>query len=181
MERQKVGYLNFLSRKLCIKYRGEIMISKTTKLKVAILILMVIGLCSGCNGNQKQIADTNKDFNDSLVKVSNPISQSVANQVKENISTEEEISDVKAVNSDKELLVAIKVKQFDRFQLKKIEKNLKSDLEKMHPDYKVLVSSDQKMYFELDKLEQKLLKNNLSMKKLEKDIKKIKSLMKEQS
>ena len=157
------------------------MISKITKLKVGLLILMVIGLCSGCNGNQNQLGDDNEDLNISQVNISKPISQSVANQAKENIITEEEISDVKAVNTDKELLVAIKVKQFDRFQLKKIEKKVKSDLEKMYPDYKILVSTDQKMYFELDKLEQKLQKDNTSMKKLEKDIKKIKSLMKEQS
>ncbi|MFB5089340.1 YhcN/YlaJ family sporulation lipoprotein [Psychrobacillus sp. PGGUH221] len=157
------------------------MISTIKKLKVGLLILMVIGLCSGCNGNQDQFADANEDLKVSEVNISKPISQSVANQAKENTITEEEISNVKAVNTDKELLVAIKVKQFDRFQLKKIEKNVKTDLEKMYPDYKILVSTDQKMYFEIDKLEQKLQKNNLSMKKLEKDIKKIKSLMKEQS
>ncbi|MFX3675235.1 MAG: YhcN/YlaJ family sporulation lipoprotein [Paenisporosarcina sp.] len=159
------------------------MISKLKKLKVGILILTVIGLCFGCNGNQDQneLTDANEDLNVSQVKISKPISQSVANQAKENVSKGEEISDVKAVNTDKELLVSLKVDQFNRFQLKKIEKNIKSDLEKKYPDYKILVSTDQKMYFELDKLEQKLKKNNLSMKKLKKDIKKIKSLMKEQS
>lgn len=153
------------------------MISKIKNVEIALLILMVIGLCTGCNGNQDQ--DANEDLN--VSQVSKPISQSVANRATENVSMEEEISDVMAVNSDKELLVAIKVKQFDRFQLKKIEKNIKSDLEKRYPDYSILVSADQKMYFELVKLDEKLQKNTLGMKNLEKDIKKIKSLMKEQS
>lgn len=153
------------------------MISKIKNVKVALLILIVIGLCTGCNGNQDQ--DANGDLN--VSQVGKPISQSVANQVTENVSMEEEISDVLAVNSDKELLVAIKVKQFDRFHLKKIEKNIKSDLKKQYPDYSILVSADQKMYFELVKLDEKLQKNTLKMKNLEKDIKKIKSLMKEQS
>jgi hypothetical protein len=153
------------------------MISQIKNVKVALLILMVIGLCIGCSGNQNQDADV--DLN--VSQVSKPISQTVANQATENVSMEEEISDVMAVNSDKELLVAIKVKQFDRFHLKKIEKNIKSDLEKRYPDYSILVSADQKMYFELVKLDEKLQKNTLSMKNLEKDIKKIKSLMKEQS
>ncbi|MEK4485099.1 YhcN/YlaJ family sporulation lipoprotein [Psychrobacillus sp. FSL H8-0484] len=157
------------------------MISKIKNLKVALLILMVIGLCTGCNGNQDQDTDANEDLNVSQVKISKPISQSVANQATENVSIEDEISDVMAVNTDKELLVAIKVKQFDRFQLKKVEKNIKSNLEKLYPDYTILVSADQKMYFELVKLQGKLQKNTLSMKDLEKDIKKIKSLMKEQS
>ena len=126
-----------------------------------------------------RIKDANGDLN--VSQVGKPISQSVANQVTENVSMEEEISDVLAVNSDKELLVAIKVKQFDRFHLKKIEKNIKSDLKKQYPDYSILVSADQKMYFELVKLDEKLQKNTLKMKNLEKDIKKIKSLMKEQS
>ena len=152
---------------------------KRKQWKVYPLILMVIGLCFGCNDNTFSI--DNKDSNISQVKISKPFSQTVANQAKENTILEEEISDVKAVNTDKELLVAIKVKQFDRFQLKKIEKNIKSDLEKMYPDHKILVSSDQKMYFELDKLERKLQKEKTDMKKFEKDIKKIKSLMKEQS
>ncbi|CAK6481373.1 YhcN/YlaJ family sporulation lipoprotein [Peribacillus castrilensis] len=154
---------------------------KTNKFIIFLLLLIVIGLGSGCNGKQNQLGDDNEDLSISQVHTSKPINQSVANQAKEKVIMEEEISDVKAVNTDKELLVAIKVDQFDRFRLKKIKKNVKSDLEKMYPDYKILVSTDQKMYFELDQLEQKLQKGNTNMKKLEKDFNKIKSLMKEQS
>jgi Sporulation lipoprotein YhcN/YlaJ (Spore_YhcN_YlaJ) len=153
------------------------MLSKIKNVKIGLLILMVIGLCTGCNGNHDQ--DTNEDLNDS--QVSKPISQSVANQATKNVSLEEEISNVMAVNTDKDLLVAIKVKQFDRFQLKKIEKNIKSELEKRYPNYSILVSADQKMYFELVKLDEKLQKNTMSMKNLKKDTKRIKSLMKEQT
>ncbi|MFJ8234159.1 YhcN/YlaJ family sporulation lipoprotein [Ureibacillus sp. NPDC094379] len=153
------------------------MLSKKKNVKIGLLILMIIGLCTGCNGNRGQ--DTNENLNDS--QVSKPISQSVANQVIENVSLEEEISNVMAVNTDKDILVAIKVKQFDRFQLKKIEKNIKSELEKNYPNYSILVSADQKMYFELVKLDEKLRKNTMSMKDLKKDTKKIKSLIKEQS
>ena len=70
----------------------------------------------------------------SQVHTSKPINQSVANHAKEKMITKEEISDVKAVNTDKELLVAIKVENFNRFRLKKIEKTVKSDLEKMYPE-----------------------------------------------
>ena len=152
-----------------------------TKLKIFLLLLTVIGLGSGCNENQNQLGDNNKDLSISQVHTSKPINQSVANQAKEKIITKEEISDVKAVNTDKELLVAIKVDQFDRFRLKKIEKKVKSDLEKAYPDHKILVSTDSKMYLELDQLEQKLQKDNTNMKNLKKDFNKIKSLMKEQT
>jgi uncharacterized protein (DUF342 family) len=54
-------------------------------------------------------------------------------------------------------------------------------LEKAYPDHKILVSTDSKMYLELDRLEQKLQKDNTNMKNLKKDFNKIKSLMKEQT
>jgi hypothetical protein len=162
------------------KHRGDFM---KYKINTYLLVGMVIILASGCTGNQNQLGDDNEGLSISQVHTSKPISQSVANQAKVNVitETEEEISDVKAVNTDKELLVAIKVGQFDRFQLKKIEKEVKTDLEKMYPDHKVLVSTDQKMYIELEQLEQKLQKNKTNMKTLKKDFSKIKTLMKEQT
>ncbi|MFS0767162.1 YhcN/YlaJ family sporulation lipoprotein [Peribacillus sp. 1P06PB] len=133
---------------------------KTNKLIIFLLLLTVIGLGSGCNRNQNQSGEDHEDLNISQVHTSNPINQSVANQAKKKVITEEDISDVKAVNTDKELLIAIKVENFERFRLKKIEKNVKSDLEKDYPDHKVLVSTDSKMYLELDQLEQKIQKDN---------------------
>ncbi|MDM5332983.1 YhcN/YlaJ family sporulation lipoprotein [Ureibacillus composti] len=153
------------------------MFSKIKIVKTGLLLVIAIGLCTGCNGNHDP--HSNKDLNNS--QVSKPISQSVANQVTENIILEDEISKVMAVNTDKDILIAIKVKQFDRFRLKKIENKIKSDMEKQYPDYSILVSADQKMYFELVKLDEKLQKNTMSMKNLQKDTKKIKSLMKEES
>ncbi|CAN7647616.1 MULTISPECIES: YhcN/YlaJ family sporulation lipoprotein [Bacillaceae] len=144
-----------------------------------LLLLTVIGLGSGCN--QKQSGEDHEDLSISQVHTSKPIDQSVANQAKKKVIKEEDISNVKAVNTDKELLIAIKVENFERFRLKKIEKNVKSDLEKDYPDHKILVSTDSKMYLELDQLEQKIQKDNTNRKELEKDFNKIKSLMKEET
>jgi hypothetical protein len=58
-----------------------------TKLKIFLLLLIVIGLGSGCNENQNQLGDSNNDLSISQVHTSNPINQSVANQVKEEISS----------------------------------------------------------------------------------------------
>jgi Sporulation lipoprotein YhcN/YlaJ (Spore_YhcN_YlaJ) len=152
-----------------------------TKLKILLLLLTVIGLGSGCNENQNQLGDNNKDLSISQVHTSRPIDQSVANHAKEKMITKDEISDVKAVNTDKELLAAIKVENFNRFRLKKIEKAIKSDLEKMYPNHKVVVSADKKMFWELEKIEQRLQKNNTNKKSLKKDLKKLESLLKEQT
>jgi Sporulation lipoprotein YhcN/YlaJ (Spore_YhcN_YlaJ) len=154
-----------------------------TKLKFFILLLTIIGLGSGCNENQNQSGDNdnNKDLSISQVHTSKPIDQSVANHAKEKMITKDEITDVRSVNTDKELLAAIKVENFNRFRLKKIEKAVKSDLEKMYPNHKVVVSADKKMFWELEKIEQRLQKNNTNKKSLKKDLKKLESLLKEQT
>ncbi|MEM5593103.1 hypothetical protein AAHH67_17300 [Niallia circulans] len=99
---------------------------------------MVIGFASGCNGNQNEFTQGNSTFGISQVHTSKPIDQSVANHAKEKIIAKEDITDVKAVNTDKELMAAIKVENFDRFRLKSIEKSVKSDLEKSIPTIKFL-------------------------------------------
>lgn len=152
------------------------MIYHIRKSKFILLLLLIIGFCYGCTENNGYV-----EPNASPGKVTKPISQTVTNQIIETVSKKEEITDVKAVHSDKDLLVAIKLRHFDRFQLNKIEKNIKVELKKLHPNYSILVSADQKLYFELDKLEEKIQKNTISMEKLEKEIKEIKNLMKEQS
>jgi Sporulation lipoprotein YhcN/YlaJ (Spore_YhcN_YlaJ) len=155
--------------------------NKIKTLNICLIIAAAMGFGSGCNGNLNQKASENSDMNIEYVHTSRPIDQTVANQSKEKAVKEKEISSVKAVNTDKELLLAVKVHQFDRFRLKSIKKKLKLDLEKMHPEYKIFVSTDQKIYLELEQLEQKLQKDHTQMKSLKKDFDKIKSLMKEKA
>jgi ABC-type phosphate transport system auxiliary subunit len=155
--------------------------NKIKTLNICLIIVAAMGVGSGCNGNLNQQVSENDDMNIEYVHTSSPIDQTVANQSKEKVAKEEEISSVKAVNTDKELLLAVKVHQFDRFRLKSIKKKLKSDLEKMHSEYEIFVSTDQKIYLELEQLEQKLQKDHTQMKSLKKDFDKIKSLMKEKA
>lgn len=164
-----------------VKHGGDFMKDKITKLTTFLLILIIIGFGTGCNGNQNQLGEKHNDLGISQVHTKKPIDQSVANHAKEKMITKDEISDVKAVNTDKELLAAIKVENFNRFRLKKIEKAIKSDLEKMYPNYKVVVSADKKMFWELEKIEQRLQKNNTNKKSLKRDLKKLESLIKEQT
>ncbi|MGM7722119.1 YhcN/YlaJ family sporulation lipoprotein [Metabacillus sp. Hm71] len=115
----------------------------------------------------------------SITIISKSIDQSIANQAKEKVIKEEEISDVKAVNTDKELLIAVEVNHMDRFRLKEIEKNLNQKTEKQFPNHEVTISIDSKIFLEIEKLENKMKKNNLGKKKLEKVLKRIKSLSEE--
>jgi hypothetical protein len=148
---------------------------------IGLFIMVIIGLGSGCAGNQNQFTNNNDDAKIVKVSTKKSIDQSVANQAKEIVIKEKEISGVKAVNTDHELLLAVKVDQFDRFRLKSIEKKVKSDLEKAFPDHKIIISTDSKMYLELEQLEQKLQKDKTEKKTLKKEFDKIKSLMKEKA
>jgi hypothetical protein len=137
---------------------------------------------TGCSANSSQ-TDINKDrdLNISKVHTSNPIDQTAANQAKDKLMNQDEVADVKAVNSNKELLVAIKVENFDRLHLKKIEKKSQTELEDMFPEYKILVSTDQKMFIELEQLEQELEKDHTKMDSLNRDFKRIKALLNEKT
>lgn len=154
---------------------------KITKMKISFLLLTAIGLCSGCAGNQKQFTNNNDDANVVKVHTKKPVDQSIANEAKEKVMKREEISSAKAVNTDKEILLAVKVDNFDRFRLKEIEKKVKSDLKEEYTDYKILVSTDSKMYMELEQLEHKLQEDKLKWEALKKEFDKIKNLMKEKT
>ncbi|WP_428912306.1 YhcN/YlaJ family sporulation lipoprotein [Niallia sp. Krafla_26] len=154
--------------------------NKILKWPTFLLFLIIMSLGTGCTDNQKQIGE-NQNSNISKVHTNKASDQSVANHAKEKIITKEEISNVKAVNVDKELVVAIKVENFNRFRLKNIEKSVKSDLEKKYPDHHVFVSADKKMFWELEKIEQRLQKDNPKKKNVKKDLDKLKNLMKEQT
>ncbi|WP_026562852.1 YhcN/YlaJ family sporulation lipoprotein [Bacillus sp. J37] len=155
--------------------------NKVKIVNIGLFLIVIIGLGSGCTGNQNQFATNNDDAEIVKVHTSKPIDQSVSNEAKEKVIKEKEVSGVKAVNTDKELLLAVKVDQFDRFRLKNIEKKVKSDLEKAYPNHKIIVSTDSKMYLELEQLEQKLQKDKTEKKTLKKEFDKIKSLMKEKA
>ncbi|OAS89523.1 MULTISPECIES: YhcN/YlaJ family sporulation lipoprotein [Metabacillus] len=148
---------------------------------IGLFIVVIIGLSSGCAVNQNQFTNNNDDAKIVKVSTSKQIDQSVANHAKEIVIKEKEISGVKAVNTDQELLLAVKVDHFDRFRLKSIEKKVKLDLEKAYPDHKIIISTDSKMYLELEQLEQKLQKNKTEKKTLKKEFNKIKSLMNEKA
>lgn len=109
------------------------------------------------------------------------IDQQASNQAKDILSKDEDITTVKAVNTDKLLLIAVEIEHNKRFNLDKIEKQLSKQMKKKFPDMKVEFSTDQKMIFELDELESNLQANKVSNKALKQKIQHLVSLMKEQT
>jgi hypothetical protein len=71
------------------------------------------------------------------------------------------IYDAIAIETDNELLIAVKVRQMHRFHLKAIEKELDKALKRNFNKYTVHVSTDKKIYWEIEKLIKKSDKSSL--------------------
>lgn len=147
--------------------------------RCGVYLLVILGLLAGCKENM----DSVKSQSTSITKISSKKStnQTVANHAEELLIKRDDVTGVRGVNTDKDLLIAIKVPQMDRLQLSTIEKNVKEELTKEYPDHKIQVSTDQKIFLELDKLEKKLEKGKTGEKELKKELDNIKSLMKEEA
>ncbi len=140
-------------------------------------------LLSACAEEQSmEPGQTNNDFADTT-KISNEsiFSQEPSNQAKDKLSNHDEISAVKAVNTDKNIVIAIEVDHHERFTLSQIEKKYKKEMEDKFKDKKVEFSTDKKIVLELEKLEQDIKDNTITKKELEKELKKIVKLSKEQT
>ncbi|WP_100011128.1 hypothetical protein [Lentibacillus sediminis] len=144
------------------------------------VLLALLSLLVGCG------ADTTKDNqqqNTKFTKIStsNEISQKPSNRAKEILHQDEKITAVHAVNTSKAMLIAIEIKHHKRFRLAQIRKEKTKEMKNEFPDMKVELSTDRKIILELRALEDNLQKGSVSKKKLEKELKAIIELSKEQT
>ncbi|MEC1559698.1 YhcN/YlaJ family sporulation lipoprotein [Bacillus haynesii] len=146
---------------------------------ITVFLLFITTITNGCQ-NATENNNQNKQMAVRHVNVQNEkADQTVANKAKDKLLKREEVTEVRGANSDQDLVLAVQVEQFDRFRLKDIEKQSKEMLKKDFTGYSIEVSTDQKIFWELDKLEKQLENKKISVKKLKKKLTKIKKLMKE--
>lgn len=155
---------------------------KTNIIKVVLALAAVSAGCAGCASGQNQSQNQNAQQNVNYVppKSGSPIDQSPANQVKKRVIQRNEVTEVHAANSKKDLMVAVKLKTFQRFNSQQIVKKIAKNLQKDYPKQKVQVSSDKKIFAEVADLENKLKKNKIGPQQLEKKMKRIDRFMKDQ-
>ncbi|WP_461180920.1 hypothetical protein [Virgibacillus kimchii] len=150
-----------------------------------LLIASMIAILAGCNTNNSVLEPAGTPNNDiDLMKISknHQLDQHISNQAKDSMRKYAEITSVKAVNTDKKMLMAVAVEHHERFQLAEIQEQLQKEMEKQFSHITVEFSTDQKIILELDKLEQKIQEDHTySPKKLEKELDKLISLSKEQT
>ena len=151
------------------------MIAKKVIALITILFVMV-----GCN-NQPNALDETPEVE--MTKINNPtsIDQDVSNQVKTRLGQDEHITKVHAVNTDKQLAIAIEIKHMKRFGLKEMKKKLTKKVEKAFPKMDVNLSTDKKIILELEQLENDLETKSLTKKEVDQKISKIIKLMNEET
>lgn len=153
------------------------------KIFVLSLSLLFITL-SGCM-NDKQPTNLEPTRSDplSLMKLSSKgmTDQQPAMDAKQFLSKEEALSRVRAVNYKDELFIAIEVDNFQRFNLKDIEKDVRKKINNKYKNFNVTVVSDEKLVIELKKLEEQIENNNITNEQLGKRIEELKKLSKEQT
>ncbi|MEH6971420.1 YhcN/YlaJ family sporulation lipoprotein [Bacillus sp. JJ675] len=169
---EKVGFANLFSERKVMLVRGF-----NHYFLICVFLLFSSTVIIGC-----QDQNAAEGQSDAVRKVSTKdekTDQSVANQAKKRLLQKEEVTEVRGANSKKDLVLAVQVEHMDRFRLKDIEKKSKEQLKKEFPGYSIEISTDQKIFWELDKLEKQLQHKNVSSKKLNKKLNNIKQLMKE--
>lgn len=130
-----------------------------------LLVLAVPILLTGCSNHPSlEFYHVNQDQNE------------VA-KLKDILENEKSTNESLGVISDSELVVAVQVQPLLKFQKKKIEKRLKKKIKEDFPGYKVFVSSDLKIMWELEDLVEKDPNDKTFQKKLNK----IKALAKEET
>ena len=119
------------------------------------LVLLLVG----CTGDVEKFVSFDGD-------IDTVESEALENELKEEKHVEKAI----AIFAEKDLLVAVQVKPWQKWQKTKIEERLQKKYKKKYPNYKVLVSADYKIYFEATKL---LSKDEENISKTIKDLKKL--------
>ncbi|GAB3064164.1 YhcN/YlaJ family sporulation lipoprotein [Virgibacillus ainsalahensis] len=147
----------------------------------AILLINIVFLLVGCTTDSTQ--NTQKDTDIDLIKISstNTTNQNPSNQAKEILSKHEDITSVKAVNTDKHLVIAMEIEHNKRFRLAQLREQRTKEMKESFPDMKVEFSTDKKIILELDRIEKEIESGKLSKKELEKELKKVITLSKEQT
>ena len=93
------------------------------------------------------------------------------------LKEQDKIAGYQSVIDNNDVVVAIDIPRFKRFQKVKIEDEVKKAIEKEFPDKEVIVTGDIKIKWEIEKIVDKKKKND----ELKKSINDIKSLSKEET
>lgn len=134
---------------------------EATHIRKFSLVIFAVVLLSGCSGSGFQI-DNNSSEDHA--------------KVEEVLINDKRLTSAITTFHENDLLTGITLKTFSRFKKESIEKELKKKLENSYPGLDVTVSADSKIWMEMNKFI-----DLDDMKEKGKKIKKLKSLIKEET
>ncbi|WP_067839888.1 YhcN/YlaJ family sporulation lipoprotein [Amphibacillus sediminis] len=88
------------------------------------------------------------------------------------------VAEVTSIMNDEELIMAIKARQLDQFNEQKIAKDIEDFIKKSDDTVKPIVSSDLKIFIEIDRLKYDLADRNISKDEFDQLFKELKALTK---
>lgn len=139
-----------------------------------ILLTCFVLLLSSCATAEEQSKEENVQKKQSQGQV-HPSLAEQANYIAFQVDG---VRDVSSVVLDKELSLAVDVEQFHRFQLGSIRKKVFQALKKEHPQMKTHVSTDRKIFWELQKLQARMYDEKPDIEAIKKKMEKINKDMK---
>lgn len=150
------------------------------KLLRTIVVLVLIFLMIGCSDEPHESRSQN-DGNISILKTGTNFGQETSGKVEELLINEHNLKNVIVVNDDRLMVVAIEPRHMDRLKLKDLRKTLKNTVESSFSSYEVELSTDKKIFLELEKLKEQILNQSILNDDLSKELERIRKLSKEQT
>jgi hypothetical protein len=140
--------------------------------RVIVLFLISLLFLPGCNmAGQGEVKPL-------YIGANKIIDQTKADEAKQIVLSMDEVIAVRGATFKEDIYIAVSVKQFDRFFLDRIRKEAQDKVKKRFPNAKVHVSTDKKVFLELEKLEHQINSNKVEEADVEKQWIKIEDFMK---
>lgn len=142
------------------------------KMFLTAVVLSLLILTSGCGTQKSPSQKPHHEAGRSETQVR--INPELAERIKETAKTVKGVEDSTAVVINDEISTAVKVKGFNRLRLKSIREEVHRKIKETNKDYKVYVTSDKKLFAQLQQIEKQIKDQKVQSKAdLQKRVKKI--------
>ncbi|WP_112180690.1 MULTISPECIES: YhcN/YlaJ family sporulation lipoprotein [Paraliobacillus] len=153
-----------------------------SKIKVIWIIVSfsLFPFLSGCNQEDANPPLINNQTDTNMQQVKHEgglVDQSDTHVINDKIlAAFDSVEDVVSLKNHEDILIAIKATTFQQFNEQEIEQEIRKEIEKVKPNFTILVSSDQKIFMEINQLLTDLRNGQLSIEEFDKRFNKIKKL-----
>lgn len=147
------------------------MVNNMKHFRITLFLIIFSILISGCQKDPgyHQTSENNHETTNTSFKKA-PVSQEASQKAKKILNQKDGVSKVQAINDDDQLVIAVAVPHMQRFKLESTTKKLDKQMKKHFPDQQVTLSTDKKIYLELEQLKKQMDNQQLSKETLNKKL-----------